>query len=62
LNEKKIIIPAEEFGDKIIYMPKIRVFIFFSSHPVVSDLNQLVKKSKFIKHEFYKTPDTKTFK
>ena len=27
-----------EFGDKIVFMPKFRMFSFFSSHPVVEKL------------------------
>ena len=32
-----------EFGDKIIFMPKIRFFSFFNSHPVVNELKQLAR-------------------
>jgi hypothetical protein len=32
-----------EFGDKIVFMPKVRVFAFFSSHPVVSELTELAR-------------------
>lgn len=32
-----------EFGDKIIFMPKVRVFSFFSSHPVVAELKELAR-------------------
>lgn len=32
-----------EFGDKIIFMPKVRVFSFFSSHPVVAELQELAR-------------------
>ena len=32
-----------EFGDKIVFMPKVRVFAFFSSHPVVSELKELAR-------------------
>jgi len=32
-----------EFGDKIIFMPKVRVFAFFSSHPVVAELRELAR-------------------
>lgn len=38
-----------EFGETIIFMPKIRLFAFFSSHPVVNELKELVKESKFMK-------------
>jgi len=34
-----------EFGDKISFMPKIRHFAFFSSHPIVSRLERLSKGS-----------------
>lgn len=40
---------ASEFGDKIIFMPKIRLFAFFRSHPVVEELKEMVKNSEFIK-------------
>lgn len=30
-----------EFGAKIVFMPKVRVFAFFSSHPVVDELKEL---------------------
>ena len=36
-----------EFGDKIVFMPKTRVFAFFSSHPVVEELKHLAKVSSF---------------
>ena len=32
-----------EFGDKIVFMPKVRFFAFFSSHPVVGNLKQAVR-------------------
>jgi hypothetical protein len=32
-----------EFGDKIIFMPKVRVFSLFSSHPVVAELKELAR-------------------
>lgn len=35
-----------EFGDKIIFMPKTRVFAFFSSHPVVKELKLLAVRSQ----------------
>jgi hypothetical protein len=42
-----------EFGDKIIFMPKVRYFSFFSSHPVVGELKELARKkgmdSKFMR-------------
>jgi hypothetical protein len=34
-----------EFGDKIIFMPKTRLFAFFSSHPVVKELKVLARKN-----------------
>ena len=30
-----------EFGNKIVFMPKARMFAFFSSHPVVNELKAL---------------------
>ena len=30
-----------EFGDKITFMPKVRLFSFLSSHPVVDELKEL---------------------
>ena len=35
-----------EFGDKIVFIPKIRMFAFFSSHPVVSELMELARTSR----------------
>lgn len=32
-----------EFGDKIVFMPKARVFVFFNPHPVVNELKELVR-------------------
>jgi len=32
-----------EFGEKIVFMPKIRFFAFFSSHPVVNELKELAR-------------------
>ena len=32
---------SSDFGDKIVFMPKVRFFAFFSSHPVVSELKGL---------------------
>jgi len=32
-----------EFGDKIVFMPTVRFFAFFSSHPVVSELKRLAR-------------------
>lgn len=32
-----------EFGDKIVFMPKVRFFAFFSSHPVVEELKELAR-------------------
>jgi len=32
-----------EFGDKIVFMPTTRLFPFFSSHPVVSELKDLAR-------------------
>lgn len=35
-----------EFGQKITFMPKVRFLAFWSSHPVVSELEQLAKSSR----------------
>lgn len=35
-----------QFGDKIVFMPKTRMFALFSSHPVVKELKQLAKSSR----------------
>lgn len=32
-----------EFGDKIVFMPTVRFFAFFSSHPVVSELKGMAR-------------------
>jgi hypothetical protein len=32
-----------EFGDKIVFMPSVRFFAFFSSHPVVDELKELAR-------------------
>jgi len=32
---------SSDFGDKIVFMPKVRFFAFFSSHPVVNELKGL---------------------
>ena len=34
---------SSEFGDKIVFMPTVRFFAFFSSHPVVSELKELAR-------------------
>ena len=34
-----------EFGSKIMFMPKTRMFALFSSHPVVAELKQLAWKN-----------------
>jgi hypothetical protein len=34
-----------EFGDKIVFMPRVRVFAFFSSHPVVAELKELAVRN-----------------
>jgi hypothetical protein len=34
-----------EFGNKIVFLPKRRVFALFSSHPVVAELKQLAKST-----------------
>jgi hypothetical protein len=42
-----------EFGDKIVFMPKVRFFAFFRSHPVVTELKELASSknmaAKFIR-------------
>ena len=35
-----------QFGDKIVFIPKTRMFAFFSSHPVVKELKQLARASR----------------
>lgn len=35
-----------ELGSKILFMPKIRMFAFFSSHPVVSELKESARSSR----------------
>jgi hypothetical protein len=35
-----------EFGDKIVFMPKVRAFAFFTSHPVVAELKQLARSNQ----------------
>jgi len=32
-----------EFGDKIVFIPRIRLFGFWSSHPVVAELKELAR-------------------
>ena len=32
-----------EFGDKIVFMPTVRMFALFSSHPVVNELKELAR-------------------
>lgn len=32
-----------EFGDKIIFMPTVRYFSFYGSHPVVAELKELAR-------------------
>ena len=41
-----------EFGDKIVFMPTVRFFTLFSSHPVVTELKELAK-SKGIGAKFW---------
>lgn len=36
-----------EFGDKIVFMPKTRIFAMFSSHPVVKELKRLARESHY---------------
>jgi len=42
-----------EFGDKIVFMPTVRFFAMFSSHPVVSELKELARSkhmgAKFVR-------------
>lgn len=35
-----------EFGDKIVFMPKVRPFAFFSSHPVVTELKEWRRRKR----------------
>jgi len=35
-----------EFGDKIVFMPTVRFFGLFSSHPVVSELKELARAKR----------------
>lgn len=37
---------ATPFGDSIVFMPKVRVFGFWSAHPVVAELEQLVATAR----------------
>lgn len=32
-----------EFGDRFVFMPKVRFFAFLSSHPVVDELKELAR-------------------
>ncbi len=34
---------SSEFGNKIVFIPTVRLFTFLSSHPIVSELRNLVK-------------------
>ena len=34
---------STEFGDQIKFMPHVRLFTFFSSHPIVGELKKLAK-------------------
>jgi hypothetical protein len=34
-----------EFGSSIVFMPKIRIFAFWSSHPVVADIRAAVERA-----------------
>jgi hypothetical protein len=34
------------FGDRVIFMPRVRFFSFFSSHPVVAELKALAESKK----------------
>lgn len=36
-----------QFGDKIVFMPKSRMFALFSSHPVVKELKLLARNSNY---------------
>ncbi|MBN1532005.1 MAG: hypothetical protein JXA20_05025 [Spirochaetes bacterium] len=33
---------ATEFGDRIVFMPTVRAFAFFSSHPIVAELRSTI--------------------
>jgi hypothetical protein len=34
-----------DFGSQIVFMPKVRWFAFFSSHPVVADIRNAVARA-----------------
>ena len=34
---------STEFGEQIVFMPHVRFFAFFSSHPIVGELKKLAK-------------------
>ncbi len=38
-----------EFGSEIVFMPTIRVFGLWSSHPVVSELRELISRGRGVK-------------
>lgn len=42
---------SSEFGDEIVFMPRVKFFAFFKSHPVVAELKELVR-SKNLATEF----------
>lgn len=35
---------STEFGDRIVFMPKVRPFAFFSSHPIVGELKSWIER------------------
>ncbi len=35
---------STEFGDKIVFVPKVRPFAFFSSHPIVGELRAWIER------------------
>ena len=38
---------SSEFGKKIVFMPTLRFFAFFSAHPIVSELENLVSSKNY---------------
>lgn len=36
-----------EFGTKIVFAPTFRMFIFFTSHPIVEELRQMARSKSF---------------
>lgn len=38
---------SSEFGKKIVFMPTIRFFTFYSSHPIVGELKELIRSKNY---------------